>query len=328
MVVLSTLPRFHYRRANPPPPRTLRATTTNRKGATRVVRHTLRNVISRRKWAPYARPPAWPSGLNFPTDFPKAAVFDYGALKKKGEEYYGDMQHYLVIASLAKCEGLACPRPNLPRNARTAANLCACTVARWEDHLTYPWIQDNIRLEHIDNTKGIGTIARRNFAAGEVLGEYSGEIIPDDAVEECNGLYHLHISPELDGEPIGSDRKPEFIYFIDSGNVGDWTRFVNHSCAPNTSFDTVRVGDGVRCHLIATQEIQAGQEITTDYGKDYWDLMAFYCACGQAKCRYTDGWKEKEAREKQATKREAKKREAKKREAKKREAKKKKNLKK
>lgn len=65
------------------------------------------------------------------------------------------------------------------------------------------------------------------------------------------------------------------------GNV-DWNlaRFINHSCEPNCE---AIMEDG-RIWVVSRRDIQAGEEITFNYGFDLEDYRKYPCRCGAASC--------------------------------------------
>ncbi|EXJ86423.1 hypothetical protein A1O3_03374 [Capronia epimyces CBS 606.96] len=78
-------------------------------------------------------------------------------------------------------------------------------------------------------------------------------------------------------------------YFVDSAVRGNWTRYINHSCVPNTRFDTVNVGQRHTVLIRATRRIYHGEQLTVDYGDRYFCHFEWGCKCAHATCRY---WRE------------------------------------
>jgi uncharacterized protein len=115
---------------------------------------------------------------------------------------------------------------------------------------------------------GYGVVATRDFAEGEVLADVEG--IPWNAeIEDRDDRYSLW----LDGE-----------WYLD---MVDQTRWINHSCEPNSEIEGNVAQDG-RPHwarVVALRPIRAGEEITYDYA--FTADLAEPCSCGAATCR---GW--------------------------------------
>ncbi len=67
---------------------------------------------------------------------------------------------------------------------------------------------------------------------------------------------------------------------VDATASSDALRFANHSCAPNA---LLKVQQG-RVAFYALHDIEAGQELTVDYGVTH-HAGRLRCACGAANCR-------------------------------------------
>jgi len=70
--------------------------------------------------------------------------------------------------------------------------------------------------------------------------------------------------------------------------IGNYTRFINHSCAPNSQFQKF-TWLGTERILLVSKGIDAGEEITVDYSHEYWEGLDKKCLCGEACCRYVEG---------------------------------------
>ena len=79
--------------------------------------------------------------------------------------------------------------------------------------------------------------------------------------------------------------------FVDSREYGNASRFINHSCEPNLKTFHI-FGDSMVpiIGLFTTKNIKAGEELSVDYTKEYWDAMnnrGIYCKCGATNCRFS-----------------------------------------
>uniref|UniRef100_H3H4Q1 SET domain-containing protein n=1 Tax=Phytophthora ramorum TaxID=164328 RepID=H3H4Q1_PHYRM len=110
-------------------------------------------------------------------------------------------------------------------------------------------------------TKALGVVAAENIDAGEVLGQYLGEI------EHCT---------ERPSWPVK--------VVINAKKMGGLMRFANHSCEPVAKFVEVANGRRTTVVVATTKRIRRGQEITVDYGDDPW----FVCRCRLDKCCHRD----------------------------------------
>ena len=129
---------------------------------------------------------------------------------------------------------------------------------------------------------GKGVFALSDFAKGETIIEYVGEIItwkealrrhPHDP-KDPNHTFYFHI-----------DEK----HVIDAKHGGNSSRWINHSCKPNCEPDEV---EG-RIFIKALRDIQAGEELNYDYGLVIEAPLTpalkleYPCWCGAKKCRGT-----------------------------------------
>lgn len=118
--------------------------------------------------------------------------------------------------------------------------------------------------------RGIGVRALANFKKGDILDEFVGQIL-------STGSLDLKYAISVD-----SEREPEDWMFISPKRLGNWTRFINHSCEASTEFKRMTIGDRVVINVIATRDIFLFEEITVDYGEDYWESRE--CHCGALNC--------------------------------------------
>jgi uncharacterized protein len=129
---------------------------------------------------------------------------------------------------------------------------------------------------------GKGVFAVQAIAAGEVIIEYTGEVISwKEALRR-----HPH-------DP--SDPNHTFYFHIDDGRVidakvgGNAARWINHACDPNCESDET---DGVVV-IKALRAIKPGEELFYDYrltiDERYTPSLKkqYACRCGSARCRGT-----------------------------------------
>lgn len=115
---------------------------------------------------------------------------------------------------------------------------------------------------------GTGVFARADIPSETRVIEYIGERISKQ-------------------ESLRRRKKGNFFVFIvteefDIDGDVNWNpaRFINHSCAPNCE---ARQEDG-RIWIVALRDIQAGEELTFNYGYDLQDYEEHPCACGAPGC--------------------------------------------
>jgi hypothetical protein len=116
--------------------------------------------------------------------------------------------------------------------------------------------------------QGLGGFAKVPIPAGTRVMEYVGErITKAQSLERCaqgnHAIFNLNENWDLDG-------------------AVDWNpaRFLNHSCAPNCDAEDI---EG-RIWIVAQRAIEAGEEVTFNYGYDLEDYKENPCRCGATAC--------------------------------------------
>jgi SET domain-containing protein len=138
-----------------------------------------------------------------------------------------------------------------------------------------------VLLARNTRTHRLGVVAAEDIRAGEVLGQYLGEIehvTVSRAGRPRNGGYRLVLRqrPEKPSYPICAA--------INAERMGSLMRFVNHSCKPVAQFVEVANGRRTTVVVLTTEDIRRGQEVTADYGDD----LCFVCPCEFEGCVHRD----------------------------------------
>ncbi len=115
------------------------------------------------------------------------------------------------------------------------------------------------------SSSGLGLFATVQIQKGGIVAEYTGALIPTKTADVLKTRYLFEIDSEwtVDGSP--------------RTNKG---RYVNHSCDPNCEAD-IR---GSRIFIHALRDISAGEELTIDYGEEYFDEFIRPTGCKCEKC--------------------------------------------
>lgn len=111
--------------------------------------------------------------------------------------------------------------------------------------------------------KAVGVRTLFPFKAGDILDEYLGRIVTDHTQDE-------DWSVDIAGT------------FIDSHHLGNWPRFINHSCDYSTEFEFLRAGPTGSAVVEVKKDIPIFAEMTVDYGESYWEGKK--CLCGSSGC--------------------------------------------
>lgn len=112
---------------------------------------------------------------------------------------------------------------------------------------------------------GLGLFAETPIKKGDFIIEYWGEIITDEQAEKKGGEYLF----DLDETP----------YTINGALRANTARYINHSCKPNCEPEQ----EGRHIYIKALRRIEPGEELTYDYGPQYFKLMVKEhggCRCG------------------------------------------------
>lgn len=99
---------------------------------------------------------------------------------------------------------------------------------------------------------GLGLFTLRPIRAGKRIIEYVGPIVTTEVVERSRGKYFFRIDDD---------------YAIDGRARSNAARYINHSCLPNAEAYVY----GRRLWIYSKRSIQAGEQITLDYGEEYLD---------------------------------------------------------
>jgi uncharacterized protein len=118
------------------------------------------------------------------------------------------------------------------------------------------------------SASGLGLFATRPIKRGDYIATYRGRLITaeESARREARGAKYMF---ELNNR-----------WTIDGSPRWNLARYINHSCEPNAK----PVGRNGGIVIVALQRIEPGEEITYDYGEEYFDLF-LKTSCRCAACR-------------------------------------------
>ena len=194
--------------------------------------------------------------------------FSYTHLNRSvvDEEAWGDYDPRITVpasdSTVYKCE--AC---NEQQSDDPTCNSCHCLPN------LYGSPKANVvplQIFRTSNGKNNGLVACAAFDKGWAVGEFIGLI-----------------TSGLEGKDVMIGQTDHATYQIWQGRQGNHTRFVNHSCQPNSHFERF-IWLGKQRIVLVSKGIEAGEEVTVDYGNTYWQNLDKECKCGQPGCRYQD----------------------------------------
>lgn len=112
---------------------------------------------------------------------------------------------------------------------------------------------------------GLGLFAEKPIKKGTIIMRYRGKKIRAEKADELDNRYIYEINSR---------------WSIDGSPRWNYARYGNHSCRPNAESDT-------RGHIVfvrAIKNIAPGDEITYDYGTDYFKAFIKPIGCKCVKC--------------------------------------------
>jgi SET domain-containing protein len=100
--------------------------------------------------------------------------------------------------------------------------------------------------------RGLGLFTRKRISRGKLVVEYTGNLLPSEEAYRKGGRYLFEVNSR---------------WIIDGAGRENISRYINHSCRPNCEPRT----RGMRVLIYARRNIDAGEELSYDYGKEYFD---------------------------------------------------------
>lgn len=124
---------------------------------------------------------------------------------------------------------------------------------------------------------GIGLFTFSPIVRGKCVIEYKGRLLSEAEELTSNSLYLFEVTKKKT---------------IDGRARSNLARYINHSCRPNCE---VLIYKG-RVYIMARRAIRPGEELTYDYGHEYFDehITKRYCKCD--KCRERRSGKKRQRR--------------------------------
>ena len=148
----------------------------------------------------------------------------------------------------------------------------------------------NKRFQNVENSKtevfkteykGVGLRAAQHISRDSFIMEYVGDVLDPQrfhkrakkySQDDVKHFYFMALSTQ---------------YIIDATAKGNISRFINHSCDPNSETQKWTVDGELRVGFFSRRKIKPGEEITFDYKYERYGQQAQKCYCGSSNCR---GW--------------------------------------
>lgn len=131
---------------------------------------------------------------------------------------------------------------------------------------------------------GLGLFAVDTIPKGDFIIQYTGKMITAEKGDELDNKYLFEINSK---------------WTIDGATRKNIARYANHSCRPNAESDVKRDG---RVIILSKKKIQPGEEITYDYGENYFEAFIEPLGCLCDKCVEKRAKQRRETRAKNAAK--------------------------
>jgi hypothetical protein len=118
-----------------------------------------------------------------------------------------------------------------------------------------------LSIQWIDSKIEWGLFAKEPLKQGDFVIEYTGLVIPTTLDKLDRSPYSMQYAPT---------HFPITRFTINSEKFGNESRFINHSFTPNLKGELAQDRGLVHHFFVANRDIAKGEQLTFDYGKDYW----------------------------------------------------------
>ncbi len=113
---------------------------------------------------------------------------------------------------------------------------------------------------------GLGLFATKPIPKGKRIIEYFGPLVRNEKVEKSDGKYFFCVNKK---------------WSIDGSARTNTARYINHSCRPNAEPE---VSQRRRVWIYSRRNIKPGEEITYDYGTEYFEGIIEPIGCKCERC--------------------------------------------
>ncbi len=127
----------------------------------------------------------------------------------------------------------------------------------------------NFTLKAKRSSAGLGLYTMDPIKKGDCVIEYVGPVVPKEEWDTINSLYLFEVTKKKT---------------INGAVRSNTARYINHSCKPNCEIDIRKE----RVFIMAKRNIKAGEELSYDYDREYFDeyIKPKGCKCGAEKHLY------------------------------------------
>lgn len=130
--------------------------------------------------------------------------------------------------------------------------------------------------------KGFGIRATKHIAKNTYIIEYTGQVVSRKTFAN-----RLRMKYKNSSHHYGMNFYKGLV--IDAYQMGNKSRYINHSCDPNSEVQKWMVNGMYKMCIFSQKDIQSNEEITFDYKFKRSCAESQLCFCESAKCRRTIG---------------------------------------
>lgn len=122
-------------------------------------------------------------------------------------------------------------------------------------------VEAPVSIRYISKSVGYGVFANEKIRARSYIGEYTGVVRENlrTYFQPLNNYCYEYPVPDRIGR-----------HFVIDATEGNFTRFINHSYFPNLKPIYAFIDGFYHLIFLALKEIQKGEQLFYDYGKNYW----------------------------------------------------------
>lgn len=117
------------------------------------------------------------------------------------------------------------------------------------------------------SSAGLGLFANQEFKKDNLIIEYTGETISEEEANKRGGKYLFELNDK---------------WAIDGKGRQNIARYLNHSCKPNCYPELNE--DETKVFIYAKRKIVPGEELTYNYGRNYFKELIKPLGCKCIKC--------------------------------------------
>lgn len=121
----------------------------------------------------------------------------------------------------------------------------------------------NVKVKR--SSAGLGLFALAPILKNKTIIEYIGKRVPTSTGDTLDNRYIFNVNSRID---------------IDGSPRYNTARYINHSCRPNSD----AINRKGRIFIVSRRNIKEGEEITYNYGKDYFEGFIQKMGCRCEKC--------------------------------------------